>query len=76
LVKKANKLAAKAQVNKKTEVASKEDANAISRNIKLGIILLLVGILVGILGGIFSLIGTIIAIIGIVFIVLGLLDEV
>lgn len=70
---KANKLAAKAQVNKKSEVASKEDTNAISRNIKLGIILLLVGLLLGLVSGI---LGSIVAIIGIVFIVLGLLDEV
>ncbi|AHJ98723.1 hypothetical protein [Hymenobacter swuensis] len=73
LTKQANKLSAKAQVNKKSEVAAKEDANAISRNIKLGIILLLIGILVGLISGI---LGTVIAIIGIVFIVLGLLDEV
>lgn len=73
LTKQANKLAAKAQVNKKSEVAAKEDANAISRNIKLGIILLLIGILIGL---IIPILGTVIAIIGIVFIVLGLLDEV
>ena len=73
LTRQANKLAAKAQVNKKSEVAAKEDANAVSRNIKLGIILLLIGILVGL---IVPILGTVIAIIGIVFIVLGLLDEV
>ncbi|MBX0290775.1 hypothetical protein K3G63_10020 [Hymenobacter sp. HSC-4F20] len=73
LAKKADKLAAKAQVSKKSEAASTEEANAISRNIKLGIILVLVGLLVGLISG---LLGSIIAIIGIVFIVLGLLDEV
>ena len=73
LTKKANKLAAKTQVSKKSEAASQEDANSISRNIKLGIILLLIGILVGL---IIPILGTVIAIIGIVFIVLGLLDEV
>ncbi|MCA8831298.1 hypothetical protein [Hymenobacter pini] len=73
LAKKADKLTAKAQLSKKSEAASQEDANAISRNIKLGIILLLIGILVGLL---IPILGTVIAIIGIVFIVLGLLDEV
>ncbi|RSK24312.1 hypothetical protein [Hymenobacter metallilatus] len=73
LTKKANKLAAKTQVSKKSEAASADEANAISRNIKLGIILLLIGILVGLL---IPILGTVIAIIGIVFIVLGLLDEV
>lgn len=76
LVKKADKLATKAQFNKKSEVASQEDANALSRNIKLGIVLLLIGVLLGIFGGIIGVLGGIIAIIGIVFIILGLLDEV
>ncbi|MET4106478.1 hypothetical protein [Hymenobacter sp. UYP22] len=76
LTKQANKLTAKTQVSKKSEVASQEDANAINRNIKLGIILLLIGVLLGVFGGIFSVLGGIIGIIGIVLIILGLLDEV
>lgn len=76
LTKQANKLTAKAQVNKKSEVASQEDANAINRNIKLGIILLLIGVLLGVFGGILSLLGGIIGIIGVILIILGLLDEV
>lgn len=76
LTKQADKLAAKAQVNKKSEVASKEDANALNRNIKLGIILLLIGVLLGVFGGILGVLGGIIGIIGIVLIILGLLDEV
>jgi hypothetical protein len=44
----------------------------ISGNLRIGIILLLVGLLVGLLNG---LIGTIIAIIGLIFIILWLLDQ-
>ncbi|MDU0371107.1 hypothetical protein ACFPAF_11925 [Hymenobacter endophyticus] len=76
LTKQANKLAAKTQVSKKSEVASEEDATALSRNIKLGIILLLIGVLLGIFGGILGLLGAIIGVIGVVLIILGLLDEV
>lgn len=76
LVKKANKLAAKTHVSKKSEAASQEDANALSRNIKLGIILLLIGILLGIFGGIIGVIGLIFVILGLVLLILGLLDEV
>jgi hypothetical protein len=76
LAKKADKLATKAQFKKKSEVASTEEANALSRNIKLGIILLLIGVLLGVFGGILGLLGGIIGVIGIVLIILGLLDEV
>ncbi|WP_188559149.1 hypothetical protein [Hymenobacter glacieicola] len=69
LDRKADKVAAKLT---KTDTAS---TNAISRNLKLGIILVLIGALITILpGGIFSLLGSIVAIIGIVFIILALLD--
>ncbi|GAB3306583.1 hypothetical protein [Hymenobacter tenuis] len=67
--KKADKIAAKLT---KKDTAS---ANAISSNLKLGIILVLIGALITILpGGIFDLLGSIVAIIGIVFIILALLD--
>lgn len=47
---------------------------SISGNLRIGLILLLVGILIGLIPGL-GLIGTIVAIIGIVFIVLWLLDQ-
>ena len=52
--------------------ASTTRGGGISGNLRIGIILLLVGLLVGILNG---LIGTIIAIIGLIFIILWLLDQ-
>ena len=53
-------------------MASTSNTAAISGNLRIGIILLLVGLLVGLLNG---LIGTIIAIIGLIFIILWLLDQ-
>lgn len=73
ILKKADKLAAKAQVQKHRDVASADDTQAVNRYIKLGIIFLLVGLVVGI---VFGLLGYILAIIGVVFLVLGLLEEV
>ena len=76
LAKKADKLTAKTHFSKKSEAASEEDANALSRNIKLGIILILIGLLLGIFGGVIGVLGGIVALIGVVLIILGLLDEV
>ncbi|KUG06812.1 hypothetical protein [Solirubrum puertoriconensis] len=75
-LKKVDKLAAKAELKKQSNAASADDANALAKNIKLGIILLLIGVLLGIFGGIIGLLGLIFAIIGIVLIVLGLLEEI
>jgi len=72
--KQLNKLTSKTQIKQHSETA---EANAISGNLRTGIILLLVGLLVSLLSGvssIFGLIGGIIAIIGVIFIVLWLLD--
>lgn len=76
LAKKADKLTAKTHFSRKSEAASQEDANALSRNIKLGIVLLLVGILLGIFGGIIGVIGLIFVVLGLVLLIVGLLDEV
>ena len=59
-------------VRQHDNTASTTKTAAISGNLRIGIILLLVGLLVGILNG---LIGTIIAIIGLIFIILWLLDQ-
>jgi hypothetical protein len=73
VAKKLDKYAPKLQLKQKSETA---EANAISGNLRTGLILLLVGALITILpGSIFSLIGGIIAIIGLVFIILWLLDQ-
>jgi len=72
VMKKADKMANKLQIQQKHETA---DANRLSGNLRTGIILLLVGLLISLIpGGLFDLVGGIIAIVGIVFIVLGLLD--
>jgi sulfite exporter TauE/SafE len=63
----------KTQAMKSKEAASHEEANALNRYIKLGIILILVGLLVGI---VFGFLGYILSIIGVVLIILGLLDEI
>lgn len=52
--------------------ASTSETSAISGNLRIGIVLLLVGLLVGIFS---PLIGTIVALIGVIFIVLWLLDS-
>jgi hypothetical protein len=76
-LKKVDKLAAKAQVKKHSNAASADDANALAKNLRLGIILLLIGVLLSaVFGGILGLLGYIFAIVGIVLIVLGLLDAV
>jgi hypothetical protein len=78
VIAKADKLADKATFKQRTETASVEDTSAINRNIRSGIILLLVGLLVSLFSGIssiFGVVGGIIAIIGIVLIILGLLDS-
>ncbi|MBU6120958.1 hypothetical protein [Hymenobacter siberiensis] len=59
-------------VRQHDNTASTSSTAAISGNLRIGIILLLVGLLVGLLNG---LIGTIIAIIGLIFIILWLLDQ-
>ncbi|GAA3993182.1 hypothetical protein [Hymenobacter antarcticus] len=59
-------------VRQHDNTASTTKTAAISGNLRIGIILLLVGLLVGLLNG---LIGTIIAIIGLIFIILWLLDQ-
>ena len=59
-------------VRQHDNTASTSNTAAISGNLRIGIILLLVGLLVGLLNG---LIGTIIAIIGLIFIILWLLDQ-
>jgi hypothetical protein len=79
VVKKADKLASKVEFKQRTETASADDANALNRNIRNGIILLLVGLLVSLFSGIspiFGVLGGIISIIGIVLIILGLLDSI
>lgn len=73
VAKKLDKYAPKLQFKQKGETA---EANAISGNLRTGLILLLVGALITILpGNIFSLIGGIIAIVGLIFIILWLLDQ-
>lgn len=75
VAKKLDKYAPKLQIKQKSETA---EANAISGNLRTGIILLLIGLLVSLFSGIssiFGLIGGIIAIIGLIFIILWLLDE-
>lgn len=62
----------KATARQHANTASVAKTSAISGNLRIGIILLLVGLLVGLFNG---LIGTIIAIVGLVFIVLWLLDQ-
>ena len=59
-------------VRQHDNTASTSKTAAISGNLRIGLILLLVGLLVGLLNG---LIGTIIAIIGLIFIILWLLDQ-
>ncbi|GAB2692493.1 hypothetical protein GCM10011495_01630 [Hymenobacter frigidus] len=59
-------------VRQHDNTASTSKTAAISGNLRIGIILLLVGLLVGLING---LIGGIIAIIGLIFIVLWLLDQ-
>ncbi|WP_054411588.1 hypothetical protein [Hymenobacter sp. DG25A] len=76
VAKQMNKLAQKAQVKTHSDTAK---ADALSGNIRKGIILLLIGLLISLFSGIsaiFGILGGIIAIIGIIFIILGLLDEV
>jgi hypothetical protein len=76
VTKRAEKIADKMLVKKNQETAGTEQANAISGNLRTGIILLLVGLLISIIpGDVFDLVGGIIAIIGIIFIVLWLLDN-
>jgi hypothetical protein len=71
---KVDKIAHKLQPKNQSNTASTQ---AINSNLKLGIILLVVGALVTLLpGGIFDLIGAIIAIIGLLFILLAILDMV
>ena len=78
IAKKADKLASKAGVVKKSsEVAA---ANRLEGKLRQGVILLLVGLLIELLGaatgvGLIYVLGAIVAIIGIVLIVLYLLDE-
>ncbi|WBA40198.1 hypothetical protein [Hymenobacter canadensis] len=73
VAKKLDKYAPKLQLKQKSETA---EANAISGNLRTGLILLLVGALITILpGSIFGVIGGIIAIIGLIFIILWLLDQ-
>ena len=74
--KKVDKLVSKTQTMKSKEAASHEEANALSRNIKVGIILILIGLLLGIFGGVIGVVGGIVALIGVVLIILGLLDEI
>ena len=59
-------------VRQHDNTASTTRSSGISGNLRIGIILLLVGLLVGIFNG---LIGTIIAVIGLIFIILWLLDQ-
>jgi hypothetical protein len=73
--KQLDKLTSKVQIKQHSETAK---TNAISGNLRTGIILLLIGLLVSLFSGIssiFGLIGGIIAIIGVIFIILWLLDE-
>ncbi|WP_206984678.1 hypothetical protein [Hymenobacter telluris] len=74
--KKVDKLVSKTQTMSRKEAASHEEANALSRNIKLGIVLLLIGILLGIFGGIIGVIGLVFVVLGLILLILGLLDEV
>ena len=60
-------------VRQHDNTASTSKTAAISGNLRIGIILLLVGLLVGLLNG---LIGAIIAVIGLIFIILWLLDQI
>lgn len=76
VAKKMDKLTSKVQIKQRGEAA---DANALSGNLRTGVILILVGLLISLLSfisGIFGVIGGIIAIIGLIFIILYLLDEV
>lgn len=77
VTKKVDKLTQKFQQNSRLNTASTSKTSALNSNLKLGIILLVVGALVTLLpGGIFDLIGAIIAIIGLLFILLAILDMV
>ncbi|MCB2407531.1 hypothetical protein [Hymenobacter lucidus] len=78
VVKKADKLSNKMQLNKHSEAAS---ANKLQGKLRQGIILVLIGILVEILGaalssGIIYLLGALLILVGLVLIVLYLLDEI
>ena len=73
VARKMDKLVQKSgSVRQHDNTASTTRSSGISGNLRIGIILLLVGLLVGLLNG---LIGTIIAIIGLIFIILWLLDQ-
>ncbi|WP_201743863.1 hypothetical protein [Hymenobacter busanensis] len=76
VLKKADKLAAKAQIRQHHNAASASDAQALNHYVKLGLILLIAGVLLGIFGGVIGLLGYILAIIGVVLLILGLLEEV
>ncbi|SES97640.1 hypothetical protein [Hymenobacter actinosclerus] len=78
IAKKADKLAAKAQLNKGSETAA---ANRLEGKLRQGVILLLAGLLIEVLGaitgiGIIYVLGAIVALIGVVLIILYLLDEI
>ncbi|WP_026351261.1 hypothetical protein [Hymenobacter aerophilus] len=78
IAKKADKLAAKAQLNKGSETAS---ANRLEGKLRQGVILLLAGLLIEVLGAITGIsiiyvLGAIVALIGVVLIILYLLDEI
>lgn len=72
VTKKVNKLMQKATVRQHENTASVTRGGGISGNLRIGIILLLVGLLLGIIN---YYVGTIVAVIGLVFIVLWLLDQ-
>ncbi|WP_324676444.1 hypothetical protein [Hymenobacter sp. GOD-10R] len=75
VMKKADKLANKAQFKKHTETA---DTKRISGKLRTGLLLILAGLILELLGGIsglFYVLGSILVIVGIVVLILWLLDE-
>ena len=77
VVKKANKLASKAQLKQRSETAK---TTAVEGRLRQGLLLLLAGIIIELLAalvdvGILYVLGSIVALVGIIFIVLYLLDE-
>jgi hypothetical protein len=72
--KKADQIIDKMMVKKGRETASTKEASAISGNLRIGIILILIGLLLGLIPGI-RWVGGIVSLIGVIFIVLWLLDS-
>lgn len=75
VTKKVDKLVQRAIASKHSNTASTSETSAVSGNLRLGIILMVIGALLALLPGLFRLLGLIVFIIGALFVILWLLDQ-